>query len=504
MWRVLVKLNLTRCLKQFSIEPINQIMLKRIINDAYFYFLIAISITFIFIKIPHLSLPFYWDEAFGHSVAARYLYDHGLGILPGSIPSDISKGHPLLFFFCEALWMKIFGTSIVAMKSYPLFLSVLLIFSIYFFCRKFFNRITGIVACVLFASQEIFLAQSSFVLFEVQLALLTLISLYFFFSKRWILYALSASMLVLTKESGIILVVTLLVWQLIEYIFTKDKKTIAHCSLFIVLCSLFLPLLLVSVFFIIQKFTYGWYFYPVHINFLTFNLYSIFSKMIHGSFAYLFIYYGRNIMTLFLIISIVFVFIKHIKIPLVQKNVIYLFSVFIVLFIIFSSLNFYSTRYILCIFPLYIILSSYLIIKAFNKYNLLLILLLVTILSVKIYYSYTKHNAFDSNLGFADAVHIHKNIVSFCEKEHLQDKVIYTHFLMMVDLTDPYAGYLSDKNKIFRRVTNNDDNIKTAEYCIFSSVENNPVYEQFKKEYNLKLIYRVQNHNIWTEVYKKP
>ena len=115
-------------------------------------------------------------------------------------------GHPLIFHFFEVLWMKIFGTGLVAAKSFPLLISVLLLFTIYFFCKKFLNRFTKICACVIFASQEIFIAQSSFVLPEVLLTLLTITSFYFFFSKKKILYVISASMLVLTKELGIVLV----------------------------------------------------------------------------------------------------------------------------------------------------------------------------------------------------------------------------------------------------------------------------------------------------------
>jgi len=37
---------------------------------------------------------------------------------------------------------------------------------------------------------------------------------------------------------------------------------------------------------------------------------------------------------------------------------------------------------------------------------------------------------------------------------------------------------------------------------LFSSVEYNPAYEQFKKYYKLKLLYRAEKNNIWTEVYQ--
>lgn len=390
-------------------------MLKKIFQDKYFYIIAIIAIVFVIIKIPHLSLPYYWDEAFGYSVAVRYMYDHGLSLLPNAINPYLSVGHPILFHFFEASWMKIFGTSLVAAKSFPLTISVLLIFSIYYFCKKFFNRIIGVASIIIFCSQEIFIAQASFVLLEVMLTFFTITTLYFYFSRKQdnsavsyydLLYILSALLLSLTKESGMILIMVLVLWQFIELITDKEKR-IFKSSLkeFIILIS---PLILVSAYYIAQKITYGWFFYPLHIELMSnkwttlhFELSDIYSPILYQKF-------GRIIMTIASAIALVFYFITKNKPEKIQIKIIIVFALFLIFFQFYSSVNFFSTRYILCEFPVYIIICSYFIFTAFRQYKPLAVAITITIIAVKLYSTYTERNDADSNLGFVDAVTVQK------------------------------------------------------------------------------------------------
>src|SRR5688572_9942500 len=134
--------------------------------------LVFLCVLFAAAKIPHLLLPFFWDEAWPYSTGVFYMYSQGLSLLPGSVPFDISRGHPLFFHFMAALWMKIFGTSVVHM--FPLLVSILLIVCIYFFCVEFFSEAVALGSCLLMMVQPVFFSQSGMLLPEILVALLTL------------------------------------------------------------------------------------------------------------------------------------------------------------------------------------------------------------------------------------------------------------------------------------------------------------------------------------------
>jgi hypothetical protein len=504
-------------------------MIKRIFTDIYLYFTLIIAVTFILIKIPHLSLTYYGDEA----LTAARMHEAGSIIYNSG-----------LFYLSEGLWMKIFGTGLIAAKSFPLLLSILLLFSIYFFCKKFFSRLTGLAAVIIFSSQGIFLAQSSFVLPEVLFTLLTIAALYFYFSIGGIGYSvsgnvysvsgnvyrvsgneyrvsgneyrvsgigysvsgigyiISAILLSLTKESGLILVIILFLMQLGDFIRIRNYELGIRNKEFKNLVACFIPILLISVYYIIQKQTFISYLYPEHKGFISFTWSSFRHNLFDVQFTQLCLESGKNIMSLFLIISIVFYLFKSIKPEPFQKRIIFFMLLFIIIFLIFCSINSVSSRCILCTYPIYIILCSYVIITAFREYKYISAAILITVIFIKIHNTYTEKSDSDTNLGYINSIVIHKKAVEYCENKHLQDKIIYTDLLMKKYLTSPSLGYLSDKNKVFRFVTDDDKDFKKADYCILSSPENNPKQEKLKKENKPKLIYSVHKGQLWAEVYR--
>ena len=172
------------------------------------------------------------------------------------------------------------------------------------------------------------------------------------------------------------------------------------------------------------------------------------------------------------------------------------------MFLMFSIINPISNRYILCLYPVYIILCAYFISSAFREYKPIVLTILILVVFVKLYYTYTERRDDDCNLGYIDCVLVHKNVVSYCEQNKWQDKNIYTHFLLQQDLSNPNIGYLSDKNNIFKNVSTSESGFKNSDYCIFSSMEHNPVFDKLIKQYNLKLLKRFERNNCWSEVYK--
>src|SRR5690554_5266519 len=199
-------------------------MLHKIFDSRLLAFFIII--VFIIIKIPHLDYPFFWDESYPYASAIHEMYQVGPSLSPSAISPELSRGHPTLFIFLVASWMKIFGTSLVAIHSFPLFISTLLSLSIYEISRRFFNAKTGLIALVLIIFQPLYLVQSSMVLLEIFLAFFALLSLYFYAKNRLIPLSICLLFLFYTKESGLTLGLSLGIVSIIRLLMKDiDFKT---------------------------------------------------------------------------------------------------------------------------------------------------------------------------------------------------------------------------------------------------------------------------------------
>src|SRR4051812_16040636 len=106
-------------------------MLKSSRFDVFRILLIVGVVGFILFKIPHLYLPFYWDEAWVYAPAIKIMSQQGLSMLPGAIPVEYSRGHPLFFHFLGSGWIKLFGDNNFSVHCFALLISTLLILATY-------------------------------------------------------------------------------------------------------------------------------------------------------------------------------------------------------------------------------------------------------------------------------------------------------------------------------------------------------------------------------------
>ena len=141
-------------------------------------YIFIIPLLFVLVvKIPHLSLPYFWDEAWSYFTAVHKMYESGPGMLPGDLPLRIAKGHPLFFFFIHSLWMRIFGTSVTGIHILSLIISLSTLLTTYFLVKKHVNQNAALLAITLLSVQSLFLAQATMVLPEMLLTLLLFRSL---------------------------------------------------------------------------------------------------------------------------------------------------------------------------------------------------------------------------------------------------------------------------------------------------------------------------------------
>ncbi len=452
-----------------------------------------LMLAFVLLKIQDLFFPYYWDEAWSYIPAIKAMATQGPSLLPNSISPDLYRGHPLFFYFASSLWIKIFGAKLAVAKIFPLIISLGLLQATFSFAKKNFNYLTAILSLGILMIQSVYFVQATLFLPEILLALFTVLSLGSFLDKKYTLTLLWLSLALNTKESGIV------IWGIITFIRFIEVLQLKNVSILyrIKSCALFLlPLLLNGIFFLIQKLWVGWYFFPEHISYL--NVGELFNKL-NAYASYLFIFMGRNLLTFLGLLALIWLIIKKDVYLNKKRKVLLILTLFILSYLLFSSLNFYSPRYILSILPFVIMLWVYFIERALHKYHYVLpIIIFSTALINNLNFTLNKRGCDDHSLGYRDLVGVQTKIVNYCEEKDLYSEGIYTHFLMRSNLTNKDLGYLKN-DRIFSKVSA--DVAPSTTYALFSSNElDEQLYESVKSK-NV-LLKRFEQNGSWTELYK--
>ncbi len=461
--------------------------------------LFLVIIALVIIKFPQLSLPYYGDEGFAFGPAVHLMYKTGPSLLPSGLDPEYSYGHPLLFHFLVSSWMKIFGPTIFVTKSFALLISVLLLISLYLVGKSFFNGETGLIAVILMFLQPVFLAQSSFVLLEIFLSLLALWTIWTFFKKRWIWYAIFSSMLVMTKESGLFLIFALCIWQLVD-IFIEKTESYSGRKLLYQYLIILIPAFVFGGFLIIQKMTYGWFFFPLRMketqlspDVINYNL-GIIRRIIFNL-------DGRIWLLVVLLIStIAYFFISKAKFSLLQWKIIWFIIIFIGIFWFASAFNFISNRYFLVIIATLVLVVGAVLVQAFEaKKSLLYPVVLLLIFSQAIFAFHHDRNG-DDSLGFEDPIIVQRDAIRFMENMNAYNTHILTHFLINFNMHFPVVGYLSG-DKAFNNTTGQFSEF--VELAVISNVELSPELDSLRLNPQLELLKRFERGNAWTEIYQR-
>jgi len=451
---------------------------------------------FVINRLGYLNLPFYWDEAWSYANAVFDMAAHGLTVLPGDGNPELTRGHPLVFYFLSALWVKILGTKLTVVHIFPLLISITLLIAVFYTAMKLFNKETAMAAIVLFALQAIFLAQSTMLLPEIMLSLWTILTIYAYFRRSWGLYTIFSALLVMTKETGIVLIgVIYLDKLLLERFFAEDQNRTGKMAGELAIMST--PLLVFAAFIIMQKVRYGWFLYPEHLSLTVFNPGEI-AQRARMFISKLLFHNGRNIYFLLSVLAFLFLAVKR----SISKPVAHLLSfsiVFIIVYIVFSSVNFFTARYLLSILPLFIMSGSWLI-TTWLKQNKIRIPAMLAFALLFAWHTFVGYrNEQDTSLAFRDTVLLQRQAVNFAEEMQWQHKKIYTAFLMQYYLSMPQLGYLNNKAHPFIQISNKPE--ESYDIYIFCSNESDPLLQKLKGRSDLFLIKRFEDKTAWVEIF---
>jgi len=463
-------------------------------NTLKKYIPFLLMLGFVVFKIQDLFLPYFWDEAWSYVPAIKEMALKGPSLLPDSISPDLYRGHPLLFYFLSSLWMNLWGTNSWITRLFPLIISLFFLYASFLFTKKNFNYLTAIVTLFFLMIQSVFFAQSTFLLPEILLALFTVLSLKSYLDKKYISTVIWLTFALYTKESAIVIWGVITFFRSVEIYKTSGVSIIEKSKrLFLFL----LPLILIFIFFLIQKLMVGWYFFPEHLSYLD---PEEFVGRLSGYSSYLFIFMGRNLLTFFGLIAMIWLIIKKDSQLKEKQRPLLILCFFVVSYLLFSSANFYSPRYLLSILPFVIIIWVYFLVRVTEKYHkAFAMLLFIVIAANNIHFTLNKRGGNDHTIGYRDLISVHSGIIEYCEKLEIHDNTIYTHFLMYNNLTNPDLGYLSKDKGVFTNVQNKFTD--ETEFAIISSNElDKNAYETIKK--NGLRMKRFEQNGSWSELYR--
>ncbi len=463
-------------------------------KNPYHWLVSALICCIVAFKWEALGLPFFWDEAWVYMPAIRTMAEKGPSIMPASIDPDLYTGHPLLFYCLASIWIKVFGYSLFKVHLFPLLISITLLLSIYFVVFKWTNSwFTAFLSVLLLAIQPIFLAQSTFLLIEVWLSLLFLWSFYFYFNRNWWGFSIAVVLALWSKESAFCLVPAFILTAIIELLYkTITPKVFVKIALgVVVLFSIGFS------FFIIQKVKLGWLFFPRHANWIT--MADFFDKM-EGSVLIIFVSQGRNLIYLVsLVVSIIsFGFFKN-KLTKNHQIKLLAFLVITIGFMLFASINFFSTRYLFAVFPLLMIGCSLLITSVQKSVFQYIVIPLFAVIGLVNINNSIEHPYFaDVELNYTRMLKAQVEFCNYMEStEH--NESIYAPFLAYTNLTNPYAGFVQKSLKNINPNLLDTSNV----YYINTSNETCKELDSMIVNNKIHLVKRFENHQAKVELFSK-
>jgi 4-amino-4-deoxy-L-arabinose transferase-like glycosyltransferase len=500
-------------------------------------------VAFIVAKIPTLHYPYFWDESWVYAPSIFRMYEHGPSLLPNAIPVEYSRGHPLLYQAACAGWMKVFGTSHISTHSFALLIAVLLAIATYEIMRRLFNSRVAFVSVILLLLHTRFYTESAALLTDIPLALLALLGIYFYTSRKYLLASLSLTLLFFTKESGWVAGIAIALDILLSLVRRKPKGE----ELMRKLLTLAIPCLLTFLFFIVQKHMLGWYINPGHTSLVNLSLdntlYNLnrtiyvmfYDEQVYYRFllliplvivaavkqrkskdlvillpiamiyACIFFFSHKDAVTYIFMGTIAMASITYVLRPPAASNntserFIKLITLFALLFIYFSCVNFWEGRYlypamyVVCILALAILYDHYLVRANGTKYFPLLVigLFIAGVLSFR---------KDSEELNQYRRMDVQQEVTDFFENNNFYNKGIYTKaYLHEVHLEDRTSGFLHSK-KHFTDVNDKLDSTRTL--LIFDNIEPDAQYATSKTDTAFFLLKRFEKGTVWAEVYRR-
>lgn len=466
--------------------------MKDLLKKIETYFIILPILFLWIVKLPYLHLPFFWDEAWSYFPAIQKMHETGPGLLPGALPLWDAKGHPLFFFFISSVWMNVTGLNIFLLRLLPMLISSGVLVASWALLKRHVSLAAANIGILLIAVQQLFLAQAAMFLPEMLVALLLVISLNAYLSRNFWIFIMSGTAMVMTKETSIVFIATFLITHLLYYL----KPGRESRPYIIESVQIAVPLLSYIGFLILHKLEFGSWFFDDHLGYITISISEVMRK-IQIALSGILVNWGRAIILIATLVALGLICFRRGNCKL--SSFIIAILLLMITFIAFSSLNFYTQRYMLSMIVLFMIIASSVISKAGFQNKVINLAIVLILTAIPAFYSFTKKSNADSDLGYIEVVQLHMEMVEFMEDQGWKDEPISASFNMIFALRNPNLGY-TRTNEGFTNVKDI-KNFRQSRIFVHESTfyDDRSQIDSIKSE--MLLLKRFENKHAWGEIY---
>ncbi|HRO42652.1 MAG TPA: glycosyltransferase family 39 protein [Flavipsychrobacter sp.] len=414
-------------------------------NSSYKIFTLLFAIVvvvFTILKIQTIATPYFWDELGVYVPGALKMMDNGtIGLLPSSLEPLYSRGHPLLFVFSQASWFHLVGDTPAAGHSFSIMLAVATLIVFYYCARDLFGNKIAFVSSALLAVQPMFFAMAGVILPEMMLTLFTIPAIWAIVKNRWVIFAITGSLAMMTKESAIIIPPLAMLVIFVDSLLEKRVFSLRNISRYILAA---VPFMIYGLFLIIQKKQNGWYFFPEHMGYLRLDASLIEQLWIIARDTLL--EQGRTLPGIFIIAVGVIVNLRRNAF----RRTINIFILFVLACIAFADLNFYLSRYMLYALPFVVLGGVYgaqfLFLKMQTKWQTTALGTFIAVTAITSFLSMDTGKFEDTaDMSYLHLVQTKQEAISWLEQQPWKDSVIEANFPIFQALSDMRNGYLSVK-----------------------------------------------------------
>lgn len=425
-------------------------------NNKWLLFLFF-SILVVSLKSSILNTPHYWDSL-NRIHNANWIKEHSFNpFLEKDEGMLNAQGRPPFFLELLAVSFSLFGHSLIVSHLIVVLFSAMGVIFTFLLAEMLFSRRVGIISSLFLLFSPLYFAQSGIVNYAVPLTALSIMTIFFALRENVICYLVCASSLVLTKETGMLILFPILLAILLRYYGRpKLRRTL------LIYTS---PFLFYLLWLLACKIYLGWFQYPSHLaisnfadtprlfkTFLDRATQLIFQNTRHYPSGHL--YYPDSASEFFLqsyhlILSVVILLSIKTWIDFIRRNIIGGITIFggISVYLIFFSLYPMGLdRYLLPIYPLFYILSSKSMDTIFKGNSKLLLIASLLIISVFVTNWTGTRSVFgyqlETNMEYLDFIHVHQEAAKFIEKNHPRKHVL-TDWPQTMELKYPFEGYVT-------------------------------------------------------------
>lgn len=400
-----------------------------------FFLFFALLLT---VKANILNVPYHWDVMGYVMPSADAFFETGrLSSLTGL------SGHPPLFFIVLVLVWTIFGQSVVVSHVLILVFGALSLSFLFVLTEKLYGWKEAVAAVLLLFFNQLFFAQVGTAYLSVPLMCLAILTVHLYLRQKHLLYLISASAMLLIKETAAVILLAVVLFDLIHNISQRVnlKAVIKKCLL------LSLPLASLVLWFFYHGLKAGW---TVNMKLLV-NKHQMWPLFQYNILRYLFFdWSGENVNRAnWIIFFAVTIFIVAQAVKKKSLKTEWLFLMIIFLNILFFSYSDDLPRYFLIIYPFYFILGARAFVVLSEKAklkNLVLLLLLLSVISLSVFNYEGRRDVdgwrLESNMEYLDLVRVCQSAAHFIESEYPEYKIITT-FPLDFAFENPRYGYVS-------------------------------------------------------------